>query len=78
MSLFLNGEPDVARLILNDLVKATIGFEVLEDEADKSIKNINRKLSAKDNLSMDNLAKILKILREKLNVSIQVKAVHCH
>ena len=27
ISLFLNGEPETARLILRDLVNATIGFE---------------------------------------------------
>ena len=26
-TLFLNGEPDTARLILRDLVNATVGFE---------------------------------------------------
>lgn len=26
-SLFLNGEPDTARLVLRDLVNATVGFE---------------------------------------------------
>ncbi len=28
-TLFLNGEPETARLILRDLVNATIGFEQL-------------------------------------------------
>ncbi|MCD5417609.1 transcriptional regulator, partial [Candidatus Bipolaricaulota bacterium] len=27
ISLFLNGEPEVARLVLRDLVNATVGFE---------------------------------------------------
>ncbi|HEY9766903.1 MAG TPA: hypothetical protein V6C71_00155 [Coleofasciculaceae cyanobacterium] len=31
-SLFLNGEPETARLILKDLVNATTGFEKLADE----------------------------------------------
>lgn len=26
-TLFLNGEPDVARVLLRDLVNATVGFE---------------------------------------------------
>ena len=29
-TLFLNGEPETARLILRDLVNATLGFEQLE------------------------------------------------
>ncbi len=31
-SLFLNGEPETARLILRDLVNGTIGFEQLAEE----------------------------------------------
>ena len=31
-SLFLNGEPEAARLILRDLVNATVGFEKLAGE----------------------------------------------
>jgi len=31
ISLFLNGEPETARLILRDLVNATIGFEVVTE-----------------------------------------------
>ena len=27
ITLFLNGEPEVARLVLRDLVNATVGFE---------------------------------------------------
>lgn len=29
ISLFLNGEPETARLILRDIVNATVGFEQL-------------------------------------------------
>ena len=37
-TLFLNGEPETARLILRDLVNATIGFEQLATLATKLIK----------------------------------------
>jgi hypothetical protein len=33
--LFLNGEPDTAKLILRDLVNATIGFEQLAQSVEK-------------------------------------------
>ena len=42
LTLFLNGEPDVARLVLRDLVNATIGFETLALEVDKSSKSLHR------------------------------------
>ena len=32
-TLFLNGEPHTARLILRDLVNATVGFETLVTES---------------------------------------------
>jgi hypothetical protein len=35
VSLFLNGEPDVARLVLRDLVNGTIGFEGLAMVSDR-------------------------------------------
>ena len=78
MTLFLNGEPDVARLILRDLVKATIGFEALANKAHKPSKSLHRMLSANGNPTMENLAVILTALRKNLDVNINVHAVHCH
>ena len=76
MSLFLNGEPDVARLILRDLVKATVGFEALATNAAKPSKSLHRMLSARGNPTMKNLSGILTVLRQNLNVKINVHAVH--
>lgn len=75
VSLFLNGEPEVARLILRELVNATIGFEELAIETSKPSKSLHRMLSAKGNPTMDNLTTIFDVLRKKLNVKIQVKTV---
>ena len=58
-TLFLNGEPQMARLILRDLVNATLGFEGLAAAIDKPAKSLHRMLSQKGNPSMDNLAAIL-------------------
>ena len=57
-TLFLNGEPQTARLILRDLVNATVGFEGLAAETAKPAKSLHRMLSEKGNPSMDNLAAI--------------------
>jgi len=35
ITLFVNGEPDTAKLILRDLVNATVGFESLAEEIHK-------------------------------------------
>ncbi|MFM5993254.1 MAG: DNA-binding protein [Dolichospermum sp.] len=73
ISLFLNGEPETARLILRDIVNATVGFEQLAIETSKPSKSLHRMLSAKGNPTMDNLTAIFNLLRKKLNVDITVK-----
>ena len=74
-TLFLNGEPETARLILRDLVNATIGFEELATITDKPSKSLHRMLSRTGNPSMDNLAAIFSAVRDKLQVAIEVHAV---
>jgi DNA-binding phage protein len=74
-TLFLNGEPEVARLILRDLVNATIGFEALAAMTEKPSKSLHRMLSAHGNPSMDNLAAIFGALSSELNVGMEAHAV---
>ena len=74
-SLFLNGEPDLARLVLRDLVNATLGFEELAAEVEKPSKSLHRMLSAKGNPTMDNLTKIFSALRHQLHVDFEVRTV---
>lgn len=73
-SLFLNGEPATARLILRDLVNATVGFEALAVQTGKPSKSLHRMLSAGGNPSMDNLAAIFDALRANLQVDLEVRA----
>jgi DNA-binding phage protein len=74
-TLFLNGEPQTARLILRDLVNATVGFEGLAAATGRPAKSLHRMLSENGNPSMDNLAAILRAVREKLGVDLQAHAV---
>jgi DNA-binding phage protein len=74
-TLFLNGEPETARLILRDLVNATIGFEQLATMTQKPSKSLHRMLSPTGNPSMDNLAAIFLAMREKLQVSLSAQSV---
>jgi len=74
-TLFLNGEPETARLILRDLVNATVGFESLARRTDKNGKSLHRMLSAAGNPTMDNLAAIFDAVRGALNVRLKVNAV---
>jgi hypothetical protein len=41
-SLFLNGDPETARLTLRDLVNATVGFERLAEATGKPVKSLHR------------------------------------
>lgn len=58
-TLLIGGEAETARLILRDLVNATLGFEQLEKLTDVPSKSLHRMLSSKGNPSMNNLAAIL-------------------
>ena len=73
-TLFLNGEPDTVRLVLRDLVNATLGFEQLATQTAKPSKSLHRMLSAQGNPSMDNLAAIFRAIRERLNLNIEARS----
>jgi DNA-binding phage protein len=74
-TLFLNNETETARLILRDLVNATIGFEALANQTAKPSKSLHRMLSPKGNPSMDNLAAIFSAVRSQLNVGIEARTI---
>ena len=74
-TLFLNGEPETARMMLRDLVNATVGFEALATLTDKPSKSLHRMLSQKGNPSMDNLSAIFDAVRTKLKVGIKVRTI---
>ena len=74
-TLFLSGEPDAARLILRDLVNATVGFENLAELTNKPSKSLHRMLSRKGNPSMDNLAAIFSAVQNWLKVAFDVRVV---
>jgi DNA-binding phage protein len=74
-TLFLNGEPEAARLILRDLVNSTVGFERLATLTEKPSKSLHRMLSPRGNPSMDNLAAIFAAVRRKLKVEIKAETV---
>lgn len=74
-TLFLSGEPDTARLILRELVNATVGFESLAELTNKPSKSLHRMLSPRGNPSMDNLAAIFSAIRNWLKVAFDVRVV---
>ena len=74
-TLFLNGEPETARLILRDLVNATMGFEQLAALTAKPSKSLHRMLSPTGNPSMDNLAAIFRAIQDRMQVNFEARAV---
>lgn len=72
---FLNGEPQVARLILRDLVNAAIGFEDLAAETERPRKSLHRMLSEHGNPSMDNLAAIFGVVGRHLGRQFEARAI---
>ncbi len=74
-TLFLNGEPEAARLILRDLVNATIGFEALAQELPVPPKSLHRMLSSRGNPSMNNIAAIFGAVSKSLHVEIRAHVV---
>jgi DNA-binding phage protein len=65
-TLLICGEAETARVILRDLVNATLGFERLAKMTEVPSKSLHRMLSPKGNPSMDNLAAILSAVSDKL------------
>ena len=74
-TLFLNGEPEAARLLLRDLVNATVGFELLAQLTNKPAKSLHRMLSKHGNPSMDNLAIIFDAVRLRMKVELKAQTV---
>jgi DNA-binding phage protein len=71
----LNGEPEVARMILRDLVNATLGFEALAAILGKPSKSLHRMLSPRGNPNLDNLAAVFGALAKLLKVGLEARAV---
>jgi DNA-binding phage protein len=74
-TLFLSDEPETARVILRDLVNATLGFEQLAKMTETPSKSLHRMLSPKGNPSMDNLAAIFGAIGSRLKVGLKVHTV---
>ena len=53
------GEHDTEKLLLRDLVHATLGFEGLAQQLDKPSKSLHRMLSVRGNPTISNMSAIL-------------------
>lgn len=75
LTLMLNGEPDTAKLVLRDLVNATVGFETLAEELHKPSKSLHRMLSVSGNPTLANLSAILVAIKKALHVDIRTTII---
>jgi DNA-binding phage protein len=70
IDLLLDGDSATAKLILRDLVNATVGFERLAEEVQKPSKSLHRMLSTSGNPTMENLSVIFATIKKALHVRI--------
>ena len=75
VGLFIDSEPDIARLQLRDLVKGTMGFEELAHRINIPSKSLHRMLSLRGNPSMDNISAIFTALYKHTNKKRPARAV---
>jgi DNA-binding phage protein len=70
IDLLTDGDSTTAKLILRDLINATVGFERLAEEIQKPSKSLHRMLSASGNPNMENLSAIFATIKKALGVRI--------
>ena len=75
ITLFINGEPETAKLILRDLVNSSVGFEKLALEIDKPAKSLHRMLSQSGNPTMSNISAVFAAIKRNLNVEVHMQVV---
>jgi len=75
VTLFVHGDPDSAKLILRDLVNATVGFEALAGQIDKPAKSLHRMLSKSGNPTMSNISAVFAAIQRNLKVEVRTLIV---
>ena len=74
--MFLNGEAQAARLLLRDVVNATVGFEQIALATRRPSKSVHRMLSARGNPTMESLSAVFTAIRKVLNITFETRTVH--
>jgi hypothetical protein len=64
-----------AKLILRDLVNATVGFEALAEEIHKPAKSLHRMLSKSGNPTMSNILAVFAAIKRALKVEVHTQIV---
>ena len=77
ITLFIDGDAGSAKLILRDLVNATVGFESLAGDVHKPAKSLHRMLSSSGNPTMSNISAIFASIKRSLKVTVQTTVTAC-
>lgn len=72
LDAFLNADLETGKVLLRDYVNATVGFEQLGRELDKSPKSLMRMLSAQGNPRANNLFSLTAHLSQQAGVAFHV------
>lgn len=72
----LSDDIETGKVLLRDYVNATVGFETLAREMEKSPKSLMRMLSDKGNPRADNLLSMIARLKAREGVSLSVGGSH--
>ena len=73
VTIFLGGEPEVARLMLRDIVNSTLGFEELSNLTGIPPKSLHHMLSSRGSPAMDRLAAIFEAVTGHLKVEVKTR-----
>jgi hypothetical protein len=73
VSLLRNGEPETARLLLRDLVNATVGIQGLAIAMAPPSQVLQHRLSVEGKSSMEHLTAILDVLRQEVQSENSVR-----
>ncbi|MGA2326826.1 MAG: transcriptional regulator [Bryobacteraceae bacterium] len=74
VNAYLGGDEAAGKAILRDFINATIGFEELAGAVRKPSKSLHRMLGPRGNPTTANFVAILRVLQERLGVSLKVRA----
>lgn len=75
VTLLINGEADTARVVLRDLITATMGFETLAQEIHKPVGSLHKMLSHTGEPTMSTVSLILAAITRALRVNIHTSVV---
>ncbi len=71
----LAGETDVGKTMLRDFINATVGFQSLAADIDKTPESLMRMLSETGNPRTNNLMEIFEYLQQAEGIQLKVKPI---